>query len=1823
MNERAGLLPSILGFVLHEVIHRSIRSVVYRGTETSSGESVVLKVPTDDVPTPRLIARYERALEMGQASGCRTLIAHIGTVRFANTVALVTEDFGATDLERICPPEGFAVEELLRLAIGIAQALAELHAAGILHKDIKPGNIVVNRDTGTLKIIDLGIATGLTSEQLSHGPAQTLEGTLPYLAPEQTGRMSRSVDHRTDLYALGASLTHLATGAPPFDCADAAEYVHAHLARRPADLKERRSELPAAFSEIVARLLNKDPEDRYASAAGVARDLVRCRDDVREGRVDRRFELGVGDISPVFRIPQRLYGRDDEVAALMEEVRRAADGEAGMIFVTGSSGAGKTALVNETKTPVKIAGGRFCAGKFEQFRRDLPYHALVQAFSQLVSEILAAPEEQVKAVQARLRDALGANAALLTEVVDGLEHLVGPQPAVADVDPHEARLRFVRAMLHFVSAFASPEHPLLLFIDDLQWADEASLQFLNTLAHEPDARHVLVVGGFRDEEVAAGSPLRLLLDASPAPDTEASRAKTIRQLRVGPLDDAAVTALVADTLSRSADAVTPLAHLLMEKTAGSPFFVRELFSSLPERDLLKLEDSGWTWEADGLSDLDIADNVAGLLAAQLAELPADTLDVIRTAACVGAEFNLGQLNAAHEDQNLPTIAAALEPAVLGGQIVPLDADFSFAGAIAEEAASRVRYRFRHDRVHHAVHEQLTPNERSMRHLHIARQILASNDELPASMVIDLANHVAYGLEHVEQREERVALTRPLVRAAELAYRSSAFDAAERYLDAAQRLLPEDAHRDQRALWVALHIARAENAAALGEVDRIDAHAEEVLAHAASVHERVTVAALRQRVAVSARDYQRAVALLRESARALGFPLPQTANTPKVIWELLRTARLVGKRDPRSLAELPAAKDDIAIPTQAVFESGLTAAVFADPLLTPIVAMRGVQLSVTHGLTEHSAPLFGIWGLMLCGPFAKFEQGYAFGKLALASGQRFPGLQQTRGMLVFNMLRHWKEPPREAINDILQVFERALNEGSEEDANYAAGILLYYLFQSGRPLGESLVTIDSIAERIARTDQDHVKFSTLAWVQLLHCLTGTDPPLAFRGPWFDFAEQMPMLEAEESMVQVCVTATAAGVFEFFCGRPQAALKHLDRARPLIEQWMPGQLLVPILAGYRALAALDAARATGATRPLIKVAEDELGRLRKWEKVHRQNHAPRVALVDALLHSLRGRHAAANDAFLRAIDAANAAGFLGDEAIARERFAQHLLGLGLRRQAQEQTRAASAAYRRWGAMFLAERLAGEAATTTALQSTEDDGTSRGSRIDLASLMRGVNAISSEVDLDRLVEVILRISIENVGADRGLLVLKRAEDVVVEVESDGDGKTTRPQVSLSDFGAAAKSVIGFVSRTSEPVVLDDASEVEPHRSDPHIRAASPRSVLCVPLRSQGLLVGLMYFENHALAGAFTADRVQIVEALGTQAATSIETARVYGELERLVEERTEQLAAATTRAESASEAKSVFLRTMSHELRTPLNAILGYAQLLLDRSATQNDDKEALRTIQSSGQHLLDLINDVLDMSRIEAGRLEFENAPVRLPGLTEGVVDLFRPAAEAKAVALTVESDAGLPEWVEADVKRVRQVLLNLVGNAVKFTGEGVVAVRVALSSAEVLCVSVRDTGPGIADGQLASVFAPFEQAGSQEQRAKGTGLGLAISSRIARQMGGALRVESVVGEGSTFFFEMPLVRCAPVVDERPVAVETPSDDATIEMKFPNAAELSALRGLMEEGALPALARRAQAIAADDEQLAAFSHRLTTLARAFDEAAIERLLDKGLSTTESAP
>jgi predicted ATPase/anti-anti-sigma regulatory factor len=1468
----------------------------YRGVRESDQRPVVAKLLADEYPSVKHIARLRHEYAIEAALELDGVVRPLALEQHGHGLVLIWADPGEATLRSLLSSGPLALGPALRIAASLADTLAGVHDAGVIHKHVTPEHVFVERESWRTQLCGFDIAARLSRETPLTGSPRTLEGTLAYISPEQTGRMNRNVDRRSDLYSLGIVLYELLTGAPPFVAGDVMDLLYSHLARCPEPPHERVPELPSVVSDVVMKLLEKSAEDRYQHARAVAHDLRRCLAQLDAGAPLTTFTLARDDRDHggLLDIPQRLYGREAELRLLHEAWQRVAAGAAELLLVRGYSGIGKSVLVHEIHRELTGAHGYFVGGKFDQLGRTVPHAALATALRELVHLLLTEPESELEQFRGQLLAAVGGNAGVLTALVPDLERIIGPAPALPELSATASRSRLGRVVVQFLRVVSSGGRPLVLFLDDLQWADLASLELLEAIFKAGVNEHLLVIGAYRSNEVAASHPLTLTLRAIEA-------TAKVSAIELGPLGRGDVLRFIADTLGSTVEVVAPLASLVQAKTEGNPFYLIQLLVALHEDGLLVYdrEARAYQWDEPGVRAAAASENVLAFMTQRIERLSASTGRALELAACIGHRFELGTL-ATIAESSPRALADALWPAIEAGMIIPLDTDYRFlSSSDAPEDGAQLAFRFLHDRVQQAAYARIDPEQLAALHLRIGRLLLAASqplagaDSAPADSVsFELLSHLNLGRELITSAPERISLARRNLAAGRKAQAATAYAAAHRYFAAGLSQFDAASFVSNYELAFALHLGVAEAAISTGGHEQAEDSIETLLEHARSASERAAVLDLRVVLCTSQSQSEAAIEAGCEGLRLLGFVVPDTEPAQREAYDrsLDAIAALMSGRSIEELASVPPTDaPDMRVAMKLARHTAM-AAFGPSTTLGYWLSALAVELSLRHGSSPSSAAAYAFLGAVLATNTTRYAEAHVLVTLALAVHERQATDLHEACMLGFYFVTvsHFTMPWRALLTHLERAAVAGIESGDLLFLSYICSHRTIARMILGDPLDE---VREDVARMLALMHKHKLAAAAMTQTVLLRtisCLQARSTgPAELQDAPGEEASMLAAMQTGRMAFALVWYRTSKAALLYLAGEHERALEQLDLIT-LPTAFTPEARL------FTALTLLALAPANDDDTRARRTAQ--LERCRRdyeiWASACAANYRHRHLLIEAEVARRADQTERAAELYDQAIAAAHEHEWPRDQALAEELAAKFYLSRGRGRSARAYMNDAAYGYARWGAVAhvraLSERFPGlvpieaqRSAKPAVYQQESENGVDE---IDLLDFARSLQLIAREVLLDDVIERVMQIVLHSAGAERGALVLERDNQLVVYATvSDMPPRVVlEPGASLDEHGGLPASVVRYVARLSELVVLDDAALDERFAADPYIARVRPRSLACLAMTHQGRVRGVLYLENNAATAAFTTRRLELLGLLSSQAVISIDNSDLYARIQ-----------------------------------------------------------------------------------------------------------------------------------------------------------------------------------------------------------------------------------------------------------------------------------------------------------------------------------------------------
>ena len=1820
----ASITNLFLGYHINEQIYAGTRTLVYRGFRSKNGQPVVIKLLRNDFPCFNELVNFRNQYVIAKNLEIPGSVKAYSLETYQNHYALVMEDFGGISLSSYLarlvseskePLEGLPVSEFLPIAIQIANSLDGLYRHHVIHKDLKPANILINPSSKQVKLIDFSIASLLPRETQEIQNPNVLEGTLPYISPEQTGRMNRGIDYRTDFYSLGVTFYELLTGKLPFQTEDPMDLVHCHLAKQPVAASIVNQSVPLVLSEIVSKLMAKNAEARYQSALGLKYDLETCLLQWQETGTLTNFDLGQRDLCDRFIIPEKLYGRENEVFSLLSAFERVSAGSTEMMLVAGFSGIGKTAVVNEVHKPIVRQRGYFIKGKFDQFGRSQPFSAFVQAFRDLMGQLLSESDAKVEQWKTQILAALGENAQVIVEVIPELERIIGQQPPAPELVATAAQNRFNRLFENFISIFATKEHPLVIFLDDLQWADSASLKLIQLLTSDSSRHYLFLIGAYRDNEVFPAHPLMVTLA-----DIQTTGA-TVNTITLEPLERFHLNCLIADTLACSTALALPLTELVYQKTQGNPFFSTQFLKSLDEDGIIEFNFESRYWQCDiaRVRTLALTDDVVEFMAIQLRKLPSRTQSVLKLAACIGNQFDLATL--AIVDENSPTeTATALWKALQEGLILPVSDVYKFyqeggnslsITTTAEESEQLpvkndqlAKYKFYHDRVQQAAYSLIPEEQKRSTHLKIGQRLLKNTPEADREeRMFDIVNHLNVGVNLITDELDREQLARLNLVAGKKAKVATAYSAAVEYFNNGRELLAVNSWENQYELALSLHTEAAEAAYLSGDFDRMETLASVVESCAKTLLEKVNVYEVQIQAYMAQYKLQEALNTGLPVLKQLGVEFPPEPNLSDIGHALGETASILSGKGTEDLIDLPLMTDPQQIATITILSSLFTPAYIALPPLAPLVVCKQVNLSVQYGNASVSPYAFAIYSYLLCG-MGDIERGYQFGQMALRLLSKLDAkeIQAKTSAMVHSSIQPWKEHFRNSLKPLLSDYTCGLETGELEFAGYAMFQYSYYSYFIGKQLTPLEREIGSYADAVSKIHQEAaLSYLKICWQAVLNLIGRAQDPCHLKGEAYDEETMLQLYERTNNYLGIHYLYLHKLVLCYQFENYQEALKNIAQIETYLSA-ASGQITVVLFYFYDSLVRLAVYADTPQSeqQEVLDRVQANQEKMQKWAHHAPMNHLHKFYLVEAQRHRVLGEKIEAIEMYDKAIALAKENEYINEEALAHELAAKFYLEWGKEKLAKPYLIDAYYAYARWGAkakidhleqgypqllapILQQERTRQNPSETTHISCSESSlsntnrtiigSTSSWGVVDLPTVIKASQALSSEIKLDQLLTTLMQVVVKNAGAQSGALILNEEGNWRINIHCTNREDCLLQSIPVEESEVIPLTLINYVKRTKETVIFDDASNQPRFASDPYMIQHQPQSLLCTPISERGKMIGILYLENNLATGVFTSDRVAILNILCSQAAISLQNARLYQQSQEYAQKLElylsdlKQMQLQLVQNEKMS-ALGNLVAGVAHEINNPVGFIAGNLQPaqeyvgdlfnLIDlyqeklpnpgreiETEIEDMDLEYLRedlpkligSMQEGVDRIRNISTSLRTFSRADSDR------PVSF-NIHDGIESTLlilkhRLKASEFRPAIEVVKDYGNLPLVKCFPGQLNQVFMNVLANAIDALEESnkglgfseikarpnQITVQTVMSESQnQVLIRIKDNGVGMSNSVKENIF---NHLFTTKPVGQGTGLGLSIAHQIVvEKHGGTLTVNSSLGQGSEFVICIP-------------------------------------------------------------------------------------------------
>lgn len=1783
------------GYAIFQEVSKKGKYLIYRGVRESDQKPVFIKTFESSRPLLEEIARIKNEYQILKSLDSPYFIKAYALEEMNNNFFLILEDTQEATLDKMIRSQPPSMEENLLIAISLSKALAEMQQKDIIHRDIQPENIWVDPTDFSIKLAGFSYATKTPKQTLAVKNLSLHESTLAYMSPEETGRTNTPVDYRTDFYSFGVTLYKMFTHKLPFQGLDSLELVYAQIAK-PAPRPEKiNPAIPEVVGNLIMKLMNKKAEARYQSAQSLTDDLKRCLDEYKlTGKVEL-FPLGIGDISQKLQVSTKIYGRQREISHILRLFDEVCAGSTQLVLLSGYPGIGKSSIVGELHRPLIERHAFFITGRYDPYKKNIPYSGFIEAFQELIQLILTESEEVILMWKEKLKAALGVNARVIVDVVPELSYILGEIPPGFTEDTQEMQNRFNFFFQKFISLYATPETPLVLFLDDLQWADAASLNLIEMILTNLRTSGLLLIGAYRNHDTPPLHPLKSMISRI------THGGGMITEIDVPPLSLENLEEMMVDTLHQSKDKCRTIAKVIFEKVRGNPFFAIQFLTFLYDKRLLYKdnENHAWQWDIEQIEKMEVSENVVDLLVSKLQGCSSELRRTLEIASCIGSEFDIKLLLEISGVQ-FPLLVQTLIEGIREGFILAEEDIQPYQWVEKSEDIKNVSFKpfkFLHNRIQQACYQLLNPEEREEFHYQIGSylQHKYKDDEHVFEIISQLNSARRLIVSPKEQKEcAQMNLT-----AATKAIRTAAFETAANLLQIGISFLPENKWKDDYTLTLNLFTLYAETQYFLCNFEEASNLFDQVLEHAQSDTDKVMVCTRKVRLFVNSANYKEAIKWGREGLKLLGVHLPTGNLKFHLLWELVKVKWSLFNKDPESLLTLPTLQDKKQLEMMQLFYMLIPPAYLSSRELFAFVVLKGLNLTLKYGNGPMTPYIYASYGIILNGLFENLKGAYSFGKLALALNGKFEDKQYvppTR-FLVGTFLLSVQKPLKDSIEILQKGFEIATAKGDFINAVFCLGMMFtnkYLTAQRIELLAKEGKTYLDYVAKIKSHNRGYI-FNTLDQVFL--ALTGnTYSPSSLQTNDFNEEVFFKMLKDNNFLITLYFAYTfkmqLCFLFEDYekgveMGKKAEEFTFCVTGQPMrLENDFYYALLLTTQYPFK-----DKSTRKKYSQKLHEITK----RLYKWANDSPSNFRHKYLLIQAEWAKLKNWKEKAVEYYEQAIVEARDNGYLQNEGIANELFAKFYLSQNRHHLAKQYLIDAHYAFYRWGATaklaHLEKKYKGSLSQMlqreegSVFSSSPANNELQSSPLDLMTVVKATQSLSGEIVLSKLIDQMIRIVIENAGADKAMLILEKGDVWLVEAEfsSATGGKTIRPSIPFKDKKESLPvSVINYIFRTKELVLIDDPSHESIFSLDPYLVKHPPQSILCVPLLHQGKLVGILYLENSLTPRAFTPARLELLKLLGAQIAASLENSLLYSSqaglteelklsnekledyshnLEKKVYDRTRELNEKNRQLEETlqqikemqkkliQQEKLVSTATVTKgiatEMRNPLNYIFNFATLAqnslkeLGEHPPPEIEKELMAIIQTNLEKVAEhghkadaIIASMLEQSRDSEKKKESTD----INKLIRDYADLvyYTYYKDDPLFSLTIETNYD-PSLGPMDVfpQSLGRVFYNVIDNACYATDQkkkkigGNYSPRLSIQTKNYddhASIVIKDNGTGIPPDILARVFSPFL---TTKPSGKSAGMGLSISQDIIVQdHGGLIEIKSEEGQFTEVTITIP-------------------------------------------------------------------------------------------------
>lgn len=1536
----------LVNYRLLAEINRSDRITVYKAISRANQRPVIIKLLAKEFPscTERLKFSHQyNIIKNLQISG---VVHPIEFLRNGKHLALVMPDEGLISLAefwqtQIKTANCQRLDLFLSIAIQLAQILEQLHEQKIIHKNLNPQNIVIHPQTQEVKLIDFSLAAQLLQKSQELQPPQTLEGNLAYIAPEQTGRMNRGVDYRSDFYSLGVTFYELLTDTLPFNSDDPSELVYAHLAKSPVPPQQIKTNIPKIIGNLVLKLLEKNPEQRYQSAFGLKYDLQKAQQIETNSEPTKipHLKLGEKDHCDRFLISPKIYGREEEIKTLLAALARIIQPSQNcsareIILVTGSSGIGKTVLVNEIHRSIIKHKAYFVKVKYDQPQQDIPFFGFRVIIQDWLNQLTAENQQQRDVWKQKILKVLENNGKVLTEIIPELEEFLGQQPDVIALQGIASQNRCYLWLKKFIQTIATSEHPLVIFCDDLQWIDSSSLELLQRLMSDRYTSNLLVIGAYRQNEVSSVHPLLLAVKEMKKEEIN------INTITLNPLSPKIVNYLVADTLHCSKKKAQPLSKLVYEITKGNPFFATQLLQSFYDDGMIwfNQKEKGWECNLAEIMARNTNGEIVNFMTEQLQKLPEVSQNILKFAACIGRSFDVPTLSLVSK-KNPTELIPALFPLLEKGLIIPTSISYKFyedGDNDLEENSDYSHfsptykiYKFRHDRIQQAAYSLIREESKNVTHVKIGKLLLNQLSESEREeRIFEIVNHLNHCLKVSPSEICREQLLSLNIQVAQKAKSVTAYQIASQYFSIARNLLKQNSwSTGDYELTLRLFIDSAHTEYLQGNFAQMESLCQIIEQQTPSLINLVEVYQLKIVAHITQQKQSQAIELAISILNELGIELPQQPTSELQVQVMFEVEQLLSHKSWEDLVNLPVLENPEQIAAMEIFMAVLPAVFQTQPQLMPLIVLEMVKLSLKYGVTRVTAYAYSLYGLVLCGITDELEKGKQFAQLAEKMLIRFESSElKAKILTVLNAhVLHWHTPLVNTLLPALEGYQAGLNSGDFEYAGYCCYIYINHSFWLGKSLRELRQEMDKYTQVLISLNQK----VALNWTQIYQqtvfkLLEQTDNPQELVGEAYNETQMFPIHQENQDFYSLSHAYICKLMLCYYFQDYQAGLAYGKLLLNYLDS-VTGLFIIPVFYFYDSLTklAIFAQSDQSTQKELLSAVNNNQQKLKYWADCCPENLAHKFYLVEAEKYRILNQKLEAIEYYDRAIAQAGANKYIQEFALANELTAKFYQDWGKDKIAQTYMIEAYHSYLDWGAEAKLEDLQkrypqllssfksrSPLANVSEPPSINANPLESDYLLDWSALVKSTQAIAEERELHSLIIKLVEIIQQNSGSQKCVFLLAQDEQLTIEAIITAKSKQVEilPSVAIADFREIPLSIINTVANSKNILLLDNASQEIFFATDPYIEVNQPKSICCLPIIKQEQLLAILYLENNLTTKGFLPQALDAIQIICGQGAIALENARLYQSLEQKVQQRTEELQKSENRFQGLFEQAAV---------------------------------------------------------------------------------------------------------------------------------------------------------------------------------------------------------------------------------------------------------------------------------------------------------------------------